>query len=505
MKQTVILYLMLPVLLIGGWQLFTSTPARASTTITVTTTNDVIASDGECALREAIIAANNDSASNECPAGSGDDTIVFDPALTGDFILTLTGAGEDNAATGDLDIFGTVTISGTGQTTIDGNHTDRVFHVMSGARLTLAGVTVQNGDPGAADGGGIYSAGQVTASDSTITANHNGGIYNAGGLLNLTNVAVDNNLSGYGLSNTNNGSLTYSGGSVSGNQGGGVYNNGSPATLTNLNVISNSAGSGVYNIASVSSSRLTLSQSVVMSNTAVSNGGGVFNEGVGANMDIVDTFISGNTAGTSGGGIYNNGPLNITGSTLSGNQARTGGGIDHSGVSLHMTNDTISGNTAGDNGGGLYNRGSATLTHVTLSGNTASGQNSGGNIFNDEGLLTLQNSIAANSGSSGNCFYSGGTVTSSGNNLEDGTTCAFNQPGDMSSTDPLLGPLQDNGGPTWTHALLPSSPAVDHGNSTYCPATDQRGWLRPANACDIGAYEAASLDNHLYLPVLIKN
>ena len=503
MKRNLFLYAILPLLLIVGRQLL----ASANTTITVTTTSDAIASDGECALREAIIAANTDMASNECPAGNGTDTINFDPALTADFVLTLTGAGEDQANNGDLDISSAIIISGTGQTTIDGNDTDRVFHVLSGASLTLTGVTVQNGNPGADNGGGIYNLGGLTVSNSKITGNQQGGIYNSGGSVTLTNVDIDNNLNGYGLYNTPlisaPGSLNYSGGSVSGNQGGGIYNNASPATLTNLNIISNTIGSGVYNTTSLSSSRVTISQSVVMSNTTTANGGGVYNEGVGVEMDVIDTRVGGNTAVSSGGGIYNNGIMNIIGSVLDNNSARSGGGLEHSGVSLQMSNSTISGNSASDNGGGFYNKGSAVLTHVTLSGNTASGPNTGGNIFNDEALLTLQNSLVANSPIDGNCFYSGGTVTSSGNNLDDGNTCGFNNSGDITNTNPLLGPLQNNGGPTFTHALLPGSPAINQGKNDFCPATDQRGFARPAGACDIGAYEAATA--YIYLPIILRD
>jgi uncharacterized repeat protein (TIGR01451 family) len=203
-------------------------------------------------------------------------------------------------------------------------------------------------------------------------------------------------------------------------------------------------------------------------------------------------MISGNSATGAGGGVYNNGTMTINGSTLDHNHARSGGGIDHSGSSLHMTNDTISSNTASDNGGGFYNRGSATLTHVTLSDNSAGGPDTGGNIFNDEALLTLQNSIVANSDTDGNCFYTGGFVTSSGNNLDDGNSCAFSNVGDIVNSDPLLGPLQDNGGATLTHALSPGSPAIDYGNSAFCAATDQRGLSRPPTACDMGAYEAAA-------------
>src|SRR5579885_3235568 len=175
-----------------------------------------------------------------------------------------------------------------------------------------------------------------------------------------------------------------------------------------------------------------------------------------------------------GGGIYNSGTLAITNSTLSGNAANgfTGGG-----------------------GGGIYNAsGTVRISNSTFSGNT--GSPSGGGIYNG-GTVTLQNSIVANSTSGGNCY---GTVSSAGYNLSSDGTCNFNNAGDLNNTDPLLGPLQNNGGPTQTMASLPGSPVIDAGNPNGCTdsqghllATDQRGQPRPdagdASGCDMGAYE----------------
>ena len=103
--------------------------------------------------------------------------------------------------------------------------------------------------------------------------------------------------------------------------------------------------------------------------------------------------------------------------------------------------------------------------------------------------------VAGNTADSGsNC--SGG-VTSAGHNLDSGVVCGFSAPGDLSSTDPTLGPLQDNGGPTPTHALLADSPAIDAGDPVGCPGTDQRGVRRPQGAgCDIGAVEVQGLAPH---------
>src|SRR5215469_1064747 len=100
----------------------------------------------------------------------------------------------------------------------------------------------------------------------------------------------------------------------------------------------------------------------------------------------------------------------------------------------------------------------------------------------------------------GNCS---GTLTSEGYNLSSDSTCNFNNPGDLNNHDPMLGPLQNNGGPTQTMALHPGSPAIDGGNPSGCTdgqghllKTDQRGMPRPDKedsvGCDIGAYESQS-------------
>ena len=112
--------------------------------------------------------------------------------------------------------------------------------------------------------------------------------------------------------------------------------------------------------------------------------------------------------------------------------------------------------------------------------------------------VPLQNSVIANNFDS-NCTG----VTSNGYNLSSDDSCNFNRSGGMDNTDPLLGPLQNNGGPTFTQALLPGSPAIDAGNPSGCTdsqghvlKTDQRGMPRPdkddSGGCDMGAYERQS-------------
>lgn len=106
------------------------------------------------------------------------------------------------------------------------------------------------------------------------------------------------------------------------------------------------------------------------------------------------------------------------------------------------------------------------------------------------------------------CNAATATFVSQGNNLASDNSCGLDQPGDLASTNPLLGPLQDNGGPTFTHALLQGSLAIDAVHSTHCLSTDQRGQPRPHGAaCDIGAYEADGTETsqyHLYLPLVVR-
>jgi CSLREA domain-containing protein len=138
-----------------------------SATITVNTIDDELNSDGDCSLREAVQAANTDTAVDGCAAGSGADTIDV-PA--GTHTLSISGAGEDANATGDLDITDDLTITGVGTTStvIDGAGIDRVFSTLSGATVEMTGVTVRNGTM--AEGGGIYNSGTATLTDVTASA-----------------------------------------------------------------------------------------------------------------------------------------------------------------------------------------------------------------------------------------------------------------------------------------------------------------------------------------------
>src|SRR5438094_252851 len=218
-------------------------------------------------------------------------------------------------------------------------------------------------------------------------------------------------------------------------------------------------------------------------------GGGIDNEN-NATLTITNCTISGNVAGL-GGGTFNNGMLTITSTTISGNFSSNGGALYNSGGGiLTITNSTVSGNSA-SSGGGIFNIAACAITNSTLSGNSAQ---LGGGISSTE-TVEIGNTIL-NAGNSGaNIVNSGGTVTSHGYNLSsDDGGGVLTGPGDQINTDPLLGPLQDNGGPTFTHALLPGSPAIDAGEPNFTPPPfyDQRGpgFNRVVNGrIDIGSFE----------------
>jgi predicted outer membrane repeat protein len=258
-------------------------------------------------------------------------------------------------------------------------------------------------------------------------------------------------------------------------------------------------------------------QNLVVTKGSADYGGGIRNYGT---LHMSNCTVSDSSASHDGGGIYNAGTLTATNCTFSGNSANQGGGIQSFGGSLTLSNCTFSGNSATYRAGGVYNDdGTAAITNTTFSensamlgggifsdgtstniitnstfsGNTSSGGDSGGNIDNNLGdTVTLRNTIVA--GAVRSC--TGGYIIDLGNNIDSGESCIpIPIPSSMKNTDPLLGDLANNGGPTQTFALLAGSPAIDAGDDTTCGTApvngiDQRGVARPQGAhCDIGAYE----------------
>ena len=234
--------------------------------------------------------------------------------------------------------------------------------------------------------------------------------------------------------------------------------------------------------------------------------GGVHAEGM-PTLTVINSTISGNSAdagfpaGDSGGGIHGASGLTVENCTISGNSAATSGGGIYGARTNEIVNSTISGNSAGTSGGGIYELRrvappSLRVTNSTITGNSAP---SGGGIYNKryavDSIVEISNTIL-NAGVSGeNIFNDGGTITSLGYNLSSDDGGGYlTGPGDQINTDPLLGPLQDNGGPTLTHALLRGSPAIDAGDPNFIPPpfNDQRGspFDRVFNGrIDIGSFE----------------
>lgn len=443
-------------------QAATTPPARANTAITVNSLADVIdAGDGQCTLREAVLAANTDTASGsaagECPAGSGVDSILL-PAGTLQFAI---GGHDENvtpdAAVGDLDISQDLTIIGQGTTCadpsptctiVDANHLARVFQVQASTQVTITRLGIYGGSDNGYGGGGVQNNGTLHLNTVIFVANYSnvigGGLENIGTAF-LSRVSFGNNQGYSGGALANLGNLTAENVSMTlgtATRGGCLYNTG-PATFTHVHLsqCTASEGAGIYNIDQLSIERATIKTSLITAGSGSRNGGG----------------------------IYNAKFLVLTNVTLSANAAQSGGAI-------YSIAD--------------YN-GSTTLSNVTIANNTAVGAGAG---LAGSGMFTLKNTILANTPPTENCAVA---VTSQGHNLDSGSSCGLSGGGDVSNTDPLLGPLEYAGARLDTHALLPGSPAIDTGDDDGCPATDQRGIARPqdgnddgAAACDIGAYEA---------------
>ncbi|MFL6501650.1 MAG: choice-of-anchor Q domain-containing protein [Candidatus Udaeobacter sp.] len=281
--------------------------------------------------------------------------------------------------------------------------------------------------------------------------------------------------------------------------GGGIYNDQSVLTVNNCNIVGNFApgwGGGIFNDSFVSSATLRVTNSTLSGNSANSTGGAIYSDGSygNARLEIVNSTVSGNSAHV-GGGIYNSHSAStISNCTLSGNSASYGGGgVFHVGINgsatLRVTNSTLSANSA-PLGAGIYSYGhSSTMLEVIDSTLNANG------IINVSATSQFGSTIFNASGMSNES----GTINSLGYNLSNDDASGFlTASGDHINTDPMLGPLQDNGGPTFTHELLTGSPAIDAGDPNFIPPpdNDQRGpdFARVVNGrVDVGAFEVQTV------------
>jgi CSLREA domain-containing protein len=494
----------------------------SANTIVVTSSGDGPSNcPSSCTLRGAVaFAQNGDTVS--VPASASSYVVAANSPIPVSTSISIVGGGASSTVLdggnatclfeiGANNSSPTVSISGMTLRNADGTGCagGGAIHVdPPGSVLTVSGTTfTDDTSPGA--GGAIYSDGVLTVRDSTFSANTASG--GAGGAIETTvAITIDgstfsNNMahSGAGGAVATSVAFTVTGSSFSHNGssgGGGAIASFGTGDVTGSSLSGNtgSNGGGIDTFGA-----LTLRGTTVTGNTASAFGGAIQ---AGGQATIQTSTFNGNASavgmGGGGGAIFALAPITISASTFDHNTTGVSGGGGHGGAilasdTLALTNSTLTANTANSSattqgrGGALFLSADATLTNVTLADNSAADR--GGNIYSPFSAATLKNTIVAGGVAPMGSDCSG-TFSSAGHNLEDTTPsqCGLTAAGDRVGVNPLLGPLQANGGPTQTQAISAASPAIGAGDNATCPATDQRGVARPQGpACDIGAYELA--------------
>ncbi len=517
---------------------------------TFTVTNNL--NTGAGSLRQAVTDSN---------AAAGSDTIVFDAVVfSTPQTIALASVITLNPATGDsLTIIG----PGVNLLTVDGNDgvstNVRIFTVSSGDTVSISGMTLTNGGDGAIDNSGLLTVTDMAFPNNT---NGNGGAIATGGAsLTITNCTFSGNtatsgsatgLGGGAIYQSATGAVTtisdstFTNNSEVGGSGGGgaIRNRTGTMNISNTTFIGNNTV--VSGGAIVNSETMTISGSTFSGNAATGTGGAIYTSGItlaitstlmdantagtdggaiftnsGSSTDVINSTLSNNIANADngatgsgrGGAIYNEAAMTVAESTIRGNQAQgtastrgIAGAIYGAGGTLTLTNSTVSGNTAGQLGGALYLTGTAgAITNVdscTLVENISTGAGGGVVRASTTNPVNLKNSIFANNTDNGTAPNVQGAVVSQGYNLIEvttGATITGDTATNITGQDPNLGPLQDNGGVTFTHALLPASPAIDKGIAGSL-TSDQRQQTRfvddlaitnaaGGDGADIGAYE----------------
>jgi CSLREA domain-containing protein len=502
-------------LLVFGLGISTTTVSAGPNAVIVVNSTDgtYIPGDGKCTLREAIANANNDSnaspnSSPDCAAGSGADTIEL-PAL-----VTFPMDEVDNGTWRTALPLVTTNITINGHDSVLERLSSappfRFLHVEASGNLTLNNLTLKNGlgwtggqyipryHP---DGGAILNLGTLVVNDTIFKENRAGDGYNADddfdphpggsggaiynfetGTLTLMRVSFFDNRSGNGAGNET--------GASEGGYGGAVFNGGQ-AVVQNSLFVGNSTGIG-------GTSPRTGIQA------PGGSGGAIYNYGT---LYVQNTTLRENSAdqGT-GGGVATNSTFPsattytvIDSTTLNENTATQGGAIYHRQGWLAVLNSTLASNAA-QSGSALFVK----AVGGTIQNSTVRFNRGTSDVFTGAGIhlassasLNVFNTIVSYEYSGPNCFVeSGSSLLNNGHNLDDAYSCGWGSAkGSMSGTDPKLAALADNGGPTFTMALMADSPAIDTGDDSVCIADaihnrDQRGYVRPVGAhCDIGAYE----------------
>ncbi len=403
---------------------------------------------------------------------------LFDPApntvnFTATGTIALSGGALALSNNGGTNVQKSIQGPGSGMLTISGNGASGVFSVASGVTASITGLTVTGGLT-QTDGAGIDNAGALTISGLAVT--NNSGRF------------------GGGIENESTGTLSVSNSSFSGNEassGGGAINNFNQLTLSNDTFTGNEGFLGGA-LANQANGSLSIDESTLSSNTAITQGGGISNLGT---LTISNSSVVSNTSDAAGGGIEqgSTGTLSVTNTTIAFNSATKGGGISTSGP-ITLINVTIADNSLAslaDTGGGLdlETGGKVGLYNSIVAQNTA-----GTGAFAPASDISVLNGGSLVPNSSYNLIGTGGSG---------GLSSGGNTSNQVGVKNPLLATsLQTGGGVTQSLALLAGSPAIDAGAATIVgvdvPDVDQRGALRgpeglnAGSTVDIGAYEASS-------------
>ena len=455
----------------------------------VTETADEYNQDGDCSLREAIIAANENIFIDKCGKGDlGEDTIILP---VGFYKLDPVIRDDGQNIEGDLDIKENLRIEGPSQGSlpeISGSNEVRVFHILSGVKVDLERLHIRDGhNKPTGHGGGILNEGSLTLSDSILSHNKSvdrgGAIYSSGPLAVLNSTLEKNEAS---------------------SQGGAIAQEPLESVSFNLygsRIQENKAGSiagGVYIAPYHKHKALTaiIQNSMIgPNNQAAFSGGGMFLNGEFASISLNNNTIFDNRSHQHGGGIFNNAH------------------------SLTLYNTTVSGNKAKENGGGFHNNGKIWFYNVTVTDNEAGIKGGGGAFFGPGTLIEaifLNNTLIAGNrvlqGEGPDCYNASEPrmVTNNYNLIGNTSGCILpDESKDQAGTGgaPLVSGLEilaDNGGGQdtaggvmLTHALTEQSLAVDGGDPEGCKDAsgaiipkDQRGHDRPqGSTCDLGAVE----------------
>ena len=416
---------------------------------------------------------NNSTASAPGNGGGLHITGPGDSNITGGMASGNTASAEGGAYWNGS---GVMTIDGT---TIDGN--------------TAEGAAADNGGGGVFNNGGtltIINGTSIINNMATGAAGSGGGVFSTAGDVTITDATLDSNAANRagGAIELIDGTLTFTSSEMTNNDVNGTAGTAAPGNGGGLHVSGNSG-------------LITISESIVTGNEAAQEGGGLWNQS-GTMMVVETTTIDSNsTFGTAmddgGAGIFNNGGmLEVRMSTVSNNIASgatsSGGGIHNTtGGDVSVMVSTISGNSANGSGGGVYNNGNSFDINATTIAMNEALANGGG--INGASEVFLKNTLVAlNTAANGQDVS--GVLTSNDYNLigTDDENAFAEQTNDIEEVDPMVGPLQDNGGITNTHQLLEGSLAYNGGD----PAdlfNDQIDQAVFDDIRDIGAYEAQDI------------